>query len=158
MRFVIVALLTGLLGACAQSLAVSESSKAQQAPVLDAVEQYYVDFSARDWEAFADHFHEGAVLSTIWPAPGETGPSVMMSTIPDFVAQAPQGPGSQPIFEERMTSAEVRVKGDLAQVWATYDAKFGTEDNLMEWSGIDAFTLLQFDGRWRIVSIAYVSD
>ncbi len=128
-----------------------------EAEVLAEIEQYYSDFSDRDWEAFADHFWEGATLTTIWPPPGQTSPEVWVSTVPDFVAQAPSGPGSKPIFEEKMTKAEVTVQGNLAQVWAHYDARFGDEDNLMEWSGIDAFTLMKFDGRWRIVSLAYVS-
>ena len=121
------------------------------------VEQYYKDFSDRDWEAFADHFWEGATMATIWPAPGTTTPTVWISSVPEFVAQAPEGPGSKPIFEEKMTSAKILVEGNLAQVWATYDAKFGEEGNIMEWSGIDAFTLLKFEGRWRIVSLSYVS-
>lgn len=132
--------------------------KAGEAEVLLEIEKYYQDFSARDWEAFAEHFWEDATLATIWPAPGENKPRVWVSTIPEFVAEAPNGPGSKPIFSERMTASEIKVKGRLAQVWAHYDAEFGDEGNVMKWSGIDAFTLLKFDGRWKIVSLSYVSD
>ncbi|HKK92857.1 MAG TPA: nuclear transport factor 2 family protein [Longimicrobiales bacterium] len=126
--------------------------------VRAALEQYYADFSARDWDAFASHFHEGATMSTVWmPAP-EATPALQISTIPEFVEQAPDGPGSQPIFEERMTDVDIRVSGDLATAWSRYDARFGSPDELMEWSGIDAFTLIRHAGRWRIVSLAYVSD
>jgi hypothetical protein len=128
------------------------------ATVLEEVEAYYADFSTRDWEAFADHFWEGATLSTIWPAPGEDTLSVWTFTVPEFVASAPEGPGSKPIFEERMTEAEVQESGDLAQVWAHYEARFGDEQEVMEWAGIDAFTLMRFDGRWRITSLAYATE
>ena len=74
------------------------------------------------------------------------------------VAKAPEGPGSAPIFAEWMTAAELRVdEHGLAQAWVDYDAHFGEEGALFEWSGVDAFTLLRHDGRWRIVSLAYVS-
>ncbi len=126
--------------------------------VRSALEQYYADFSARDWDAFAAHFHEGATMSTVWmPAP-EATPALQISTIPEFVEQAPEGPGSQPIFEERMTDVDIRVSGDLATAWARYDARFGSPDDLVEWTGIDAFTLIRHAGQWRIVSLAYVSD
>lgn len=130
----------------------------RSAEVRDALVEYYADFSARDWDAFAAHFHEGATLSTVWSPAPESPPELMVMTIPDFVAQAPQGPGSQPIFEERMTDAEIRVTGDLATAWASYDARFGSPGEVMEWSGIDAFTLIRFEGEWRIVSLAYVAE
>jgi hypothetical protein len=34
-------------------------------------------------------------------------PWVVITSITEFVAQAPQGPGSKAIFEERMLGAEV---------------------------------------------------
>ena len=77
-------------------------------------------------------------------------------SVPDFVAKAPEGPESRSIFEEKMTGAQIKLEGGLAQVWAGYAAKFGDPGELMTWEGIDAFTLLFHDGRWRIVSIAYV--
>ncbi len=119
---------------------------------------YYSDFSARDWEKFAGHFWPGATMTTVWQPPGEPGPRVVVISIPEFVAKAPEGPGSKPIFEEKMTGAEMRVHGNLAQVWARYQARFGEPGQVMEWSGIDAFTLMKDDGRWRIVSLAYASD
>lgn len=135
-----------------------EQDSSLEAEVLKEIEQYYLDFSDRDWEAFSDHFWGGATLATIWPAAGETAPSVWVSSIPEFVEQAPSGPGSKPIFSERMTASAVKVEGKLAQVWAHYDAEFGEEGKLMKWSGIDAFTLLKFEGRWKIVSLSYVSQ
>jgi len=123
--------------------------------VLEELERYYDDFSARDWKRFADHFWPGATLTTVWQPPGETLPRVVATTVPDFVGQAPQGPGSKPIFEERMTGAEVTVTGNLAQVWARHTARFGEPDSVQTWKGIDAITLMRHEGRWRIVSLAY---
>jgi hypothetical protein len=122
------------------------------------LESYYADFSARDWDAFESHFWPGATLATIWQPPGQPAPMVEIVTIPEFLARTDEGPDSMPIFEERMTGAFIIVDGPLAQAWVDYDAKFGEEGDLFEWSGIDAITLLRHAGEWRIVSISYASD
>lgn len=137
-------------GASAEESAVDSSRE-----VREELERYYEDFSARRWEAFADHFWPRATLTTVWQPPGEAGPRVVATAVPEFVEAAPQGPGSKPIFEERMTEAEVRVTGNLAQAWARYTARFGDEGSVQTWKGIDAFTLMRHEGRWRIVSLAY---
>ena len=144
----------------AQAVLPSEEgdSNAERAEVLAGLRQYYADFSARDWEAFASHFWKGATITTVWQPAGEPAERVVVTSIPDFVAQAPQGPGSKPIFEEKMTGADVRVFQNLAQVWARYDARFGDPGSVMEWSGIDAFTLMKHDGSWKIVALAFSAE
>ncbi len=136
----------------------AKADETLQGEVLKELRQYYADFSARDWQAFSSHFWPGATLTTIWQPPGESHPRVVANSIPDFVAQAPRGPGSKPIFDERMTRAEVRAVNDLAQVWAHYTARFGEPGKVDAWSGIDAFTLLKQQGRWKIVSLAYSAE
>lgn len=86
---------------------------------------------------------------------GGPAPRVDLQSVAAFVARAPEGPGSKPIFEERMVGAAIRVHRNLAQAWARYDARFGDSTNVMAWRGIDAFTLMEHGGRWRIVSLAY---
>ncbi|MGH7501680.1 MAG: nuclear transport factor 2 family protein [Longimicrobiales bacterium] len=126
--------------------------------VLAAVQQYYADLSARDWQRFRDHFWNGATLTTVWQQPGDSMPRVNVTTVDRFIDLAPEGPGSREIFEEKLTSAEVRADDQLAQVWAKYEARFGDPGDVREWSGTDAFTLMLHEGRWRIVSVAYVSS
>lgn len=148
-----------LVAGCATTTAGPDATRpvpgAVRAEVVSELERYYADFSARDWTAFADHFWPGATLTTIWAPPGETAPRVVTLTVPDFVAQAPLGPGSKPIFEERMLAVEVSAQGPLVQAWARYRARFGDPGQVAEWTGIDAFTLMKHDGRWKIVSLAY---
>ncbi len=126
--------------------------------VLEFLTGYYDAFSDRDWERFAEHFWTGATITTVWQPPGESGPRVVVTTVPEFVEQAPAGPGSREIFEERMLSAEVRARGNLALVYAKYRARFGDPGDVMEWEGVDAFTLLEHDGEWRIVSLAFAPE
>lgn len=125
--------------------------------ILDEIGQYYDDFSARDWEAFASHFWPGATLSTVWQPPGEEAPRVVVTTLEDFVEQAPHGPGSREIFEERLLDAEVLSYGNLAHVWASYEARFGDPGDIVSWRGIDAFTLMNHGGEWKIVSLSYTN-
>jgi hypothetical protein len=138
-----------------QGPAAARAAAAAEAAVRAELARYYADFSARDWSAFAGHFWPGATIVTVWQPPGEPGARVDAQTVPEFVAKAPEGPGSQPIFEERMTGLELRVHNNLAQGWARYTARFGDSTRLATWEGIDAFTLLEHDGRWRIISIAF---
>lgn len=126
--------------------------------VLAELRAYYRDFSARDWRAFADHFWPGATIAVIWQPAGEDSARVVATTIPDFVAQAPAGPGSRQIFEESVIDARIRRTGGLAQAWVRYHARFGDPGAVDEWAGVDAFSLLRHGGRWRIVSLAFHSE
>ncbi len=128
------------------------------AEILTELQGYYADFSARDWERFSDRFWPGATLTTVWTPPGEEHARVVVTGVPEFVAKAPEGPGSASIFAETMTSATLRIEGDLAQVWARYDARFGEPGRLERWQGIDAFTLLRYGERWRIVALVYAPE
>lgn len=148
-----------LLAACAASSGahVPEDPAAESA-VRAALLSYYDALSDRDWPRYQEHFWSGATLTSVWTPPGEASPRVVATSVPDFVTKAHLGPGSREIFEERMLSAHVVVEGCLAQAWARYAARFGDPGDLMEWRGIDAFTLLYHDGAWRITSLAYAAE
>jgi len=126
--------------------------------ILQEVRNYYSDFNARNWTAFAEHFWPGATLTTTWQPPPETPPRVVVTSLPEFLAQTAQGPDSKPIFSGRMLDAEVHAFQDLAQAWARYQARFGEAGKVEEWTGLDAFTLMRHQGRWKIVSIAFARD
>lgn len=155
--------LLGLSG-CTLESAPPDSRRASAIPdadttlVLTALRAYYRDFSARDWVAFQDHFWPGATITTIWPPPGEDSAGVFVSSVPSFVARAPDGPGSRSIFQETMLASRIRVAGPLAQAWVRYRARFGDPGDVVEWEGTDAFSLLLHDGRWRIVALVFASD
>jgi hypothetical protein len=116
---------------------------------------YYEDMSARDWEKYRTYFWDNATITTVWQQPGDTVSRVHIITIDDFIKETPHGPDSQPVFEEKMTGSVINVKGNIAEVWADYDAKFGKPDSLMQWSGTDVFTWLHHQGEWKIVSLVF---
>lgn len=131
---------------------------AAQRDVRAILDSYYDAFSARDWPRFERHFWDGATMTTVWTPEGESVERVVATSIPEFVAQAPDGPGSREIFEERLVSARIVVEGALAQARVSYRARFGDPGEVMEWEGVDAFTLLRHGGEWRISSLAYMPD
>jgi hypothetical protein len=122
------------------------------------LQSYYQTMSDRDWEAYRDFFWDKATITTIWQAEGDSTETVFISTIDEFIEKTPEGPDSQPIFEEKMLEADIDVRADLAQAWVTYAARFGTEDNLMEWQGMDLFSLMEHQGAWRIVSLTFSAN
>ena len=126
--------------------------------ILKELTQYYDHMSARDWPAYASHFWPGATITTVWQAAGEPAPKVLITPIQDFIAQTPLGPNSQPVFEERMVDADVRVNGNLSQVWANYKARFGGLGKIDEWTGIDAFTLMKQEGHWKISGLTFAAN
>lgn len=129
-----------------------------QRDIRDQLEAYYRDFSTRDWDAFAAHFWPGADLTTVWQPPGEDRERVVATSIDEFIAQAPQGPGSREIFEEWIIDAQFRVSGNLAQAWVRFGARFGDPGDVTEWEGTDAITLLRHEGNWKIASLVFASE
>ena len=147
-----------LLAGCEVRRAPPAAAGGDERVVRERVAQYYHDMSARDWRAYQGHFWPGATLTTVWRPPEDTAPRVAIMTIDQFLAQTGAGPDSKPIFEERLLVQEVRVTGNLAQVWARYEATFGDSISVSTWRGIDAFTWMKHDGQWRIVALAYTDE
>jgi hypothetical protein len=136
---------------------VNDDSVAEQA-VRAALERYYGAFSRLDSAAFLAHFWPGADVTTAWRAPGADSVAVTIMPVEEFMRQWAAGPGSRPIFEERMVQASIRLRGDLAQAWVRYTARFGDSTHVDEWSGIDAFTLMRVGTEWRIVELAFAAE
>ena len=153
-------LLTGLvfLAACEIRRSPPVAADGEEQAVREEVARYYQDMSARDWRAYGDRFWPGATLTTVWQPPGAPAPQVTVLTIDQFLAQTGAGPDSKPIFEERLLGQEVRLVGNLAQVWARYEARFGDSTSVATWRGVDAFAWMKHDGRWRIVALAYTDE
>jgi len=160
-----IGVLGGLLAvgitACRLEYAPPSERQARSAPigdttlVLTELRAYYRDLSARDWTAFSEHFWPEATITTIWQPETEDSARVWTTSVPGFVEAAPAGPGSREIFEESMLGSRITVSGELAQAWVAYRARFGDPGAVAEWEGVDAFTLVQHQGRWRIASLAF---
>jgi hypothetical protein len=144
-----------LITACTVRRATPGAPNPDEETLRAAVQRYYRDMSARDWPAYAASFWPRATLTTVWQPPGESAPRVVVTTIDSFLVMTGQGPDSKPVFEERLLGQEVRVIGNLALVWARYEARFGDSVEVQTWRGVDAFTWMKHEGTWRIASLAY---
>lgn len=142
------------IASCAPPAADTE----RDGEVREHLMRYYDALSARDWQLLPASFWPDATLTTIWRPPDESVERVWATTVPAFIAAAPDGPDSQPIFEERPVSMDVHIEGPLASAWVRYRARFGAPDELVCWTGTDLFTLIRHDEEWRIAGIAYIGD
>ena len=155
-RLLLVALI--LAGGCTVRR-MEPSGSIEEDRVRALVQQYYRELSARRWPAYAGFFWPRATLTTVWRPPGDSAPRVVVTPIESFLATTAAGPDSKPVFEERLlTSPDVRVTGDLAQVWARYEARFGDSIAVPAWRGTDAFTWIRHQGTWRIASLTYADE
>ncbi len=120
--------------------------------------RYYADMTRKDWKKYREYFWDSATIATVWQKPGDSAEKVNIITVDEFIRQTQNGPDSKPIFEETMTSSNINIVGELAEVWAEYKAKFGTKDSLMEWKGKDLFSLMRHRNQWKIVSLSFARD
>lgn len=130
----------------------------EEEKLVQILQNYYQTMSDRNWEKYQEFFWKDATLCTIWSSDGEKEAEVDVFTIQEFLNKTAEGPDSQPIFEEKMENYEITIQGNLATAWVKYSAKFGTENSLMEWSGIDLFSLVQYNNEWKIVNLSYASE
>jgi hypothetical protein len=140
---------------CSDRSGSGQDFDSSEREVHQFLEIYYQTFSNRDWLEFRELFVDNAILTTVWQEDSASSPAIHTNTISEFLAQTKEGPDSQPVFEERMVSAKISVKQNLAQAWVEYDAKFGSKESIQEWSGYDLISLIRFDGQWKIVSIVF---
>ncbi len=157
------ALFTILVALLFTQCGVEEQVTPPADPIATELEQlirdYYQMMSDRDWQAYAEYFTDRAVLTTVWQAHPDSLATININTISEFVAKTKDGPDSQPIFEETPNTIEISRRGEgLASAWAHYDAKFGTEEELMTWSGYDLFSFIQHNGKWKIASLTFASE
>lgn len=141
-----------------ESSAGRSTDELERAEVLSHLQQYYESFSSRNWAAVQRAFWPGATVATVWQPPEEDSVRFFPQSIEDFIAAAPEGPGSRQIFEERMEDADIVLRGSIAQAWVHYSARFGDPGNVLQWEGIDSFSLLRIDGEWRIASLVFLGE
>lgn len=122
------------------------------AEVIAAVELMYDDLSERRWDALEAHFMPDSSLLFAMP----TGPRRMAPKA--FVELVKKNVEGKDVFEERMTHAWVRTHGNLAVVWSSFAGREGNGEDVRLWSGVDAFSLVKTEGRWKIAQITVSQD
>ena len=120
--------------------------------VIVAIDQMYDDLSSRRWDALEAHFlPEASLVFATANGPRRLTPTAFI----EMVKKAVEG---KEVFEERMLTGSVRAHGDLATVWSSFEGREGNGTEIRTWSGVDAFTLVKVEGRWKISQVAVSKD
>jgi len=148
------------LSACDRSSKSSSQTVPSENATSDSIhnflKEYYDVMSSRQWLEYRNFFWDNATLTTAWQPSGASAPRVAIITIDDFISQTSQGPDSKPIFEEKMTDVpDIQITNNIAVAKAAYEVNFGTKDSLLNWKGLDVFTLMRYNRKWKIVSVVY---
>ena len=160
---VVLLVLAAALGGCRieriEPGSAGPSRATADSAIESALERYYDRLSRRAWDEVRASFWPGAVIATRWVPPGAVDTTVDLIPLDTFLARAPDGPGRLAVFEERMVRHEIRRYGDLAIVWATFQATFGLPGEAPATHyGVDAFQLVAHGGEWRVVSLAFTQE
>lgn len=141
-RHVVLIVLAGLAMAPTWALA----QDADKAAVVAAVQRLFDALEARDSVAGMATFHPSATLLVVAGTPAtvtETTPAALVGG----VARSSAG-----TFKERIYDTEVRIDGDVAQLWAYFTVHIG---NVFNRCGTDAMTLVRVGGDWKISHAAF---
>jgi hypothetical protein len=121
---------------------------AERSAVLATVQKVFQAMRTRDTALLTQAFDSTARLAGV---SSRNGPPTVRLMLPrafgSAVASAPVGD----VWNERIWDPEVRIDGDVAQVWAYYT--FHLNDKFSH-CGVDAFMLLKVGSEWKITQLA----
>lgn len=121
---------------------------ADRSAVLATVQKVFDAMRTRDTALLRQAFDTSARLAGV---SARGGPPTVRLTAPaafgSAIASAPAGD----VWNERIYNPEVRIDGDVAQVWAYYTFH---RNKTFSHCGVDAFMLLKVGGDWKITQLA----
>lgn len=132
-----------LLALAALVPATGQAQTAEEQAVIHVVENLFTAMRTQDIELLERTMIPDAFVI------GVGGGGMSRSTREEF-ARAIVGAEAQ--FIERMWDPEVRIDGQVAQLWAPYDLYIGDE---FSHCGSDAFHLVKVDGEWKMAGVTY---
>lgn len=125
----------------------AHAQDAERTAVLTTVQKVFDAMHSRDTALLRQAFDTSARLAGVstrgMPAVRLTAPAAFGSAI----ASAPAGD----VWNERIFDPEVRIDGDVAQVWAYYTFH---RNKTFSHCGVDAFMLLKVGAEWKITQLA----
>ena len=128
--------------------APGRAQDAERTAVLSTVQKVFDAMRTRDTALLRQAFDTSARLASVST---RGGPAMVRLTAPaafgTAIASAPAGD----VWNERIWDPEVRIDGDVAQVWAYYTFH---RNNTFTHCGVDAFMLLKVGAEWKITQLA----
>ena len=120
---------------------------AERAAVLATVQKVFTAMRTRDTALLRQAFDSSARLAGVSSREGQ--PAVRLTAPSAFGARVASAPAGD-VWNERIWDPEVRIDGDVAQVWAYYTFH---RNNTFSHCGVDAFMLLKVGSEWKITQL-----
>lgn len=117
-----------------------------EAAVKAAINQMFDGMKRADSTALRPLFLPGSKLQTVINKQGDV--SVRDEAIDRFIASV--GKAKAGSLDERLSSMDVNIDGDLATVWTPYSFYYNGQQSHC---GANAFTLVRVGGAWKIQNI-----
>ncbi len=133
-------------------LAVPQQADAQgdEAQVLATVQEFFDSMSAKDTAAARQILVMDATYFSV--REGDDGTTMQGSTNREYVERLATTDND---LQERMWDPQVMVHEGIAVVWASYEFQVNGK---FSHCGVDAFSLVRIDGRWKIAGIVYTVE
>ena len=133
------------LGVTAKSLQAQDTEKAV---VLAVVQKVFDAMRTRDTSLLSVAFDSTARLVGVRTRDGVSTLTLLPpSQFGAAIARAPAGD----VWNERIFDPEVRIDGDVAQVWAYYTFHANKQ---FSHCGVDAFMLMRVGSQWKITQLS----
>lgn len=121
---------------------------AERAVVLATVQKVFDAMRTRDTTLLTQAFDSTARLVGVSNRGG--APGVSLTTPSQFGAAITRAPAGD-VWNERIFDPEIRIDGDVAQVWAYYTFH---RNATFSHCGVDAFMLVKVGSAWKITQLA----
>ncbi|MFN8580056.1 MAG: DUF4440 domain-containing protein [Gemmatimonadaceae bacterium] len=120
----------------------------ERTAILTTVQKVFDAMRTRDTSLLSQAFDSTARLVGMSNAGGS--PAVRLTAPSQFGAAIAKAPAGD-VWNERMFDPDVRIDGDVAQVWAYYTFH---RNSTFSHCGVDAFMLVKVGSAWKITHLA----
>ena len=124
------------------------AQEAERTAILATVQKVFTAMRTRDTALLRQAFDTTGRLVSV---SGRNGPAEVRLTLPSVFGNAIASAPAGDVWNERIWDPEVRIDGDVAQVWAYYTFH---RNNTFSHCGVDAFMLLKVGSEWKITQLA----
>jgi hypothetical protein len=123
------------------------AQEADRAAVLATVQKVFQAMHTRDTALLTQAFDTSARLIGV----STRGTPAVRLLLPSAFGAAIASAKPGDVWNERIWDPEVRIDGEVAQVWAYYTFHL---NNTFSHCGVDAFMLLKVGAEWKITQLA----
>jgi Domain of unknown function (DUF4440) len=116
-----------------------------------------VPAAQRDWSDVRGHYHPHARLVRTGVSP-DGAPFVSVFTLDEYIENIGQLLDTQTRFSEVEIAHEAIVFGNVARLTSVYEFTWQSPKENRRGRGVNFFTLVRENGRWRIMSIVWDNE